>query len=365
MKELSAKKTGLYIHVPFCASKCGYCDFYSKVRRDLMPEYLAALRTEIEGFRGKGVTADSLFFGGGTPSLLSPEDVGTLLSLCREVFSLEGEITLEANPDSVSLETLGGYRRAGVNRLSFGVQSALDQELKALGRKHRFSDAAAAVQSARQAGFENISLDLMLGIPHQTAESLRVTLEEMTALRPEHLSCYLLKIEEGTPFARRHMETLCAGEDETADFYLMTASYLKEAGYRHYEISNFAKPGFESAHNLKYWRCEDYLGFGPAAHSCFGGRRFFHPADLEEYLSANGKVRDDGPAGAPEEKLMLALRLDEGACAGMLPPSFDWGAFRRRCQPYINAGLMEERQGALRLTERGFLLSNSLLAEIL
>ena len=352
---------GLYIHVTFCASKCAYCDFYSRVRRDQMPDYLAALRGELESWRGKGVTADTLFFGGGTPSLLPPEEVGGLISLCREIFSLEGEITMEANPDTVTAETLKGFRKAGVNRLSFGVQTAIDSELKLLGRKHTFAQAEQAVRDARAAGFDNLTLDLMLGIPEQTADSLAQTLDRITALRPEHLSCYLLKIEEGTVFYKRHMETLCADEDETADFYLTVADRLTALGYRHYEISNFALPGYESRHNLKYWRCEDYLGFGPAAHSCFGGRRFYHPADLAAYIS-DSTPADDGPSGSPEERLMLALRLDEGAAP---VDGYDWESFRKRCAPYLRAGLMAENDGRIRLTRQGFLLSNSILAEIL
>lgn len=360
-------KTGLYIHVPFCAAKCGYCDFYSRVRRDQLPEYLAALKREIQGWRGWGVQADSLFFGGGTPSLLSPEQIGELIDLCRAVFSLWGEITLEANPDTVTPESLLGLRRAGVNRISFGVQSAVDSELKLLGRKHDFKTAVQAVGAARKAGFDNVSLDVMLGIPDQTEKSLLQTLDAVTALSPEHLSCYLLKIEEGTPFARRGMAVRCADEDAAADFYLTTVRYLKEKGYIHYEISNFARPGFESRHNLKYWRCQDYLGFGPAAHSCFGGRRFFHPADLSAYIASDGENRvQDGPSGAPEERLMLGLRLAEGVSPKDLPASFDWTAFSRRCQPYLLGGFMAETAaGGLRLTEEGFLLSNRILAEIL
>lgn len=354
---------GLYIHVPFCASKCAYCDFYSRVRRDRLPDYLAVLKREIGSYRDRGITADTLFFGGGTPSLLEPEQIAELISLCREVFALDGEITMEANPDTVTPARLRDFREAGVNRLSFGVQSAVDTELKLLGRKHTFAQAEEAVRAAREAGFDNLTLDLMLGIPEQTASSLQTTLERITALRPEHLSCYLLKIEENTPFFRRHMEQLCADEDETADFYLTVSHYLRKLGYRHYEISNFALPGYESRHNLKYWRCEDYLGFGPAAHSCFGGRRFYHPADLERYITGS-PPEDDGPSGSPEERIMLALRLDEGIVPEELP-GCDAAALRRRCAPFLKAGLMTGEGGRLALTEEGFLLSNSILAQIL
>lgn len=359
-------RIGLYIHVPFCASRCGYCDFYARVRRDQLQDYLKTLKGEIGRWRGSGLRADSLFFGGGTPSLLPPEEIGGLVRLCREVFDLEGEITLEANPDTVTAESLAALRRGGVNRLSFGVQSAVEEELRLLGRKHSFRQAALAVEQARQAGFDNLSLDIMTGIPQQTMDSLLLTLERITALQPEHLSCYLLKIEEGTPFARRHMEQLCADEDTAAEFYLTLCRYLREKGYAHYEISNFARPGFESRHNLKYWRCEDYLGFGPAAHSCQGGERRYHPADLSSYLESGGQdLCGDGPSGSPEERIMLALRLSEGISPAALPLSFDWAGFSRKCAPYLKAGFMEKTADGLRLTEQGFLLSNSLLAEIL
>lgn len=356
--------TGLYIHVPFCRSKCGYCDFYSRVRQDQMALYLQALSAELESWRGKGVLADSLFFGGGTPSLLPAEEVASLIECCRSVFALEGEITLEANPDTVTPESLLQFRQAGVNRLSFGVQSAVERELKALGRRHTFARAAEAVSWARQAGFENISLDLMLGIPYQTVGTLGETLDAMLALRPEHLSCYLLKIEKGTPFAHRQMERYCADGDEAAGLYLQTCQQLRQAGYQHYEISNFCLPGFESRHNLKYWRCEDYLGFGPAAHSCFGGKRFYHPADLSRYLSGEAPI-EDGPAGDDSERIMLGLRLAEGISAGDLTPAFDWAGLCKKCLPYIKAGLMAQTGDRLFLTEEGFLVSNSLLSEIL
>ena len=362
-------KIGLYIHVPFCASKCGYCDFYSRVRPDLIAPYIAALKEELRRWEGRGLQADTLFFGGGTPSLLPPREVGALISLCRRIFSLgaEAEVTLEANPDTVSLESLAGYRRAGVNRLSMGMQSAVAKELRLLARSHSPEAVKLAVGAAREAGFDNLSLDLMLGLPRQTMDSLKYSLEAATALNPEHLPCYILKIEKNTAFNRRLMQRYCPSDDLTADFYLAVSHFLQEHGYAHYEISNFAQPGRESLHNLKYWRSEDYLGFGPAAHSCFAGQRFFHPADVVQYINTKGQDRiADGPAGSAEERLMLALRLAEGVCPQNLPDSFDWADFISRCAPYEKGGLMARTDaGGIRLTERGFLLSNSILANLL
>lgn len=362
-------KIGIYIHVPFCASKCGYCDFYSRVRPDLIGPYAAALKEELRRWDGRGVQADTLFFGGGTPSLLPPAEISALIGLCRRVFSLEpeAEITLEANPDTVSAESLAGYRRAGVNRLSMGMQSAVAKELRLLARSHSPEAVKLAVLAAREAGFDNLSLDLMLGLPRQTLDSLRFSLQAAVALKPEHLSCYILKVEKNTAFSRRLMQRCCPDDDTTADFYLAACRFLQEEGYGHYEISNFALPGRESLHNLKYWRCQDYLGFGPAAHSCFAGRRFFHPADVVQYINTKGQDRiDDGSAGSAEERLMLALRLAEGVNPQGLPEDFDWTGFLRRCAPYEKEALMARtEEGGIRLTERGFLLSNSILANLL
>lgn len=362
-------KIGLYIHVPFCASKCGYCDFYSRVRPDLVEPYVAALKEELQRWTGRGIQADTLFFGGGTPSLLPPKEISALINLCRQVFMLEpgAEITLEANPDTVSLESLAGYRKAGINRLSMGMQSAVAKELRLMARSHRPEAVKLAVRSAREAGFDNLSLDLMLGVPRQTPESLMVSLQAAAAMKPEHISCYILKIEKNTAFSRRLMESRCPSDDQTADLYLAACRFWAELGYNHYEISNFALPGRESLHNLKYWRGQDYLGFGPAAHSCFAGRRFFHPADVVQYINTMGRDRiDDGPAGSAEERLMLALRLSEGANREILPESFDWEDFIRRCAPYEEAGLMARTEtGGIRLTEQGFLVSNTVLANLL
>lgn len=358
---------GLYVHVPFCASKCGYCDFYSETTREGKDAYLQVLEEEIRSYAGQGITADSLFVGGGTPSMLAAGELGDILDACREVFGLAGECTLEANPDSVSPEFLREVRQRGFNRISFGAQSAVDSELRALGRRHDAARIGTAVEWARQAGFDNLSLDVMLGIPGQSRVSLGYTLGAFAELAPEHLSCYLLKIEEGTPFYRQHMERLCAGDDLAADLYLQTVETLSRAGYRQYEISNFAKPGRACVHNLKYWRCMEYLGFGPAAHSFFEGERFYHPRGLSAYLESRGANRvPDGPGGGGEEQILLGLRLAEGMELSALPlPEAERAQFLKKARVFEKAGLAEEINGRFRLTPEGFLVSNSVLAELL
>ncbi len=361
------KPVGIYVHIPFCASKCGYCDFYSETRAEGQEEYLHVLSQEIRSYAGTGTRADSLFVGGGTPSVLRADQLNRILDSCRDVFGLSGECTLEANPDSVSPAFLEEVRRGGYNRISFGAQSADDQELRLLGRRHNASRITEAVREARCAGFENLSLDIMLGIPEQDAKSLARTLDTFISLEPEHLSCYLLKIEEGTPFARKHMERYCAGEDQSAELYLQAADTLEQAGYHQYEISNFARPGKECTHNLKYWRCEEYLGFGPAAHSFFRGERFYHPRGLDAYLESNGENRiSDGPGGDTEERVMLGLRLTEGISYDTLPlTEFERQNFLRKVKKFTKAGLLEQKNNRIRLTKQGFLVSNFVISDLL
>lgn len=360
-------QSGLYIHIPFCASKCRYCDFYSITDAAGQHRYTDTLLREIERYAGRGITADSLFFGGGTPSLMEADELKRLLDACRDVFQLDGEITMEANPDSVSAPYLAKLREAGINRISFGAQSANDRELAFLGRRHSARRIAEAVQEAKDAGFSRISLDVMLGIPYQTRASLADTLSQFVGLGVGHISAYMLKIEPGTPFARENVQALCPDEDETAELYLQTVSTLADYGLFQYEISNFAKPGEECRHNVKYWKVEDYIGFGPAAHSCLQGRRFYHPAGLSEYFAADGQnFMEEGPGGSREEKLMLGLRLAEGVVPEQLGFSAEeCGRLHRKAELFQKAGYMRLDSGVLHFTPEGFLVSNSILAELL
>ena len=367
------KPLGIYIHVPFCKQKCIYCDFYSLPRReDLMDAYVSALEGQLERFsQAADYSAGSVYFGGGTPSYLGPDRLCRLLRKVQAAFRVAhgAEITLEANPDSAgSPEDLSALRRTGFNRISLGMQSAGDDELKAIGRVHTMAQVRAAVNAARQAGFDNLSLDLIYGLPGQDLPRWRENLAAAAALEPEHLSCYGLKAEPGTPlYARR--DTL-PGDEAQADMYLETVDFLERRGYRQYEISNFAKPGRESRHNLKYWTLEEYLGFGPGAHSCFQGRRFAWARDLDGYLTGSPALSEDQTLSRrdrAEEYVMLRLRLAQG----LRPDRFE-GLFGLDFSPFLpflelceKAGYAVRREGAWRLTPQGFLVSNQIIGELL
>lgn len=345
---------GLYIHVPFCLSKCPYCDFYSRVISEEQAEdYAAAVARNLARY---DEPFDTVYFGGGTPILLH-RHFGEILG---SVNLAEGaEITAEANPCLCSRENLRDLRSAGVNRISIGVQSLNDPELSALGRRHTAEEAESAILAARAEGFDNISADLMLATPKQTAESLRETLGKLTALPITHVSAYLLKIEPNTPFGKNPPE-LSLGEDETAELYLSAVEQLSAAGFPQYEISNFAKLGFESRHNLKYWRREEYLGIGPAAHSFYAGKRFAVPRDLATFVAAKEQpteLTDDSPDEF-EERVMLGLRLCEGIPEELWKPLS--GALNRIPRNYYRVD-----HGRLSLTAEGFLLSNEIISLLL
>ena len=360
---------GLYFHIPFCNGKCPYCDFYSiRPSDETLDGYLSTLLSEMTWY--PNVTADTIYLGGGTPPLLGAERLETLLreAQCRFSVPDTAEITIEANPGSVTPPLLSRLRKAGANRLSFGVQSGVESELQALGRRHSVLDTQTAVQMAREAGFANLSADLMLGIPGQTPASLARSIDFLCSLEVTHISAYLLKIESGTPFDREGILTRCPDEDAAAALYLQAVEQLAAHGYRQYEISNFARPGFESRHNLKYWNCDAYIGFGPAAHSYFGGRRFSHGRDLAAYIASDGMeqtVTDDHP-GSFEEYAMLRLRLADGLVLDGLKDRFDVDPepLLRRAQPYAKAGLLTADRHHIALTPSGFLLSNALIAKL-
>ncbi len=360
---------GIYLHIPFCAVKCPYCDFYSLPARPAsMDSYLAALLNEIENAPAN-LPVETVYFGGGTPSLFGSGRIAAVMERLRERFVLSdsAEITLETNPFSTPEREYELLLKAGINRLSFGVQSAVPAELRRLGRLQGPEQVKTAVSRAKAAGFRNLSADLMLGIPGQTVDSLKQSVSFLAALGLRHLSAYLLKVEEGTPFAAQGTVSYCPGEEEQAELYLAAVSLLEEAGFRQYEISNFAKPGFESRHNLKYWRREEYLGFGPAAHSFFQGKRYAHLRDLEGYLRTGGQnaaLTDECPDPA-EEELMLRLRLCEGVEIASLPIGEDAG--RRlfaAARPLEQAGLLRADNGQIALTPEGFLVSNAVILRL-
>ena len=382
--------TGIYIHVPFCRRKCPYCDFYSRAlpcpdrggeslpQEPLLDRYTQSLIRCMERMAARYCVppADSLYFGGGTPTLLGPQRLNRLLEAAVRIFGpslLQGEITLEANPGTVDFAQLRQLRQGGFNRISFGVQSAVESELEALGRMHTFSQAAKAVEEGARAGFDNLSVDLMLGTPGQTVDSALRSVQACLELPVRHLSAYLLKVEEGTPFARTGIAARCPDEDLSADIYEAVSARLEAGGLRRYEISNFALPGWESRHNLKYWLSAPYLGLGPSAHSFAEGRRFFFPRDLEGFVSAEDPLtllqEEESPEtwDTPKEFLMLRLRLAQGVCLEELArryPSYDLPALLRRARELERYGLCTVGE-RIALTGKGFLLSNSVTLRLL
>ena len=363
------KSIGLYLHIPFCREKCPYCDFYSVGRLSQAAAYTAALAGEMERRAEDGLAADTLYLGGGTPTLLGVPKLLRLLETARRYYAFTGEATLEANPNSVTPDMLLALHKAGFNRISFGVQSAVPAELDALGRKHTVGQSAQAVAWAKEAGFDNISADMMLGIPGQTTETALQTVSFLSSLGLQHISAYLLKIEEGTLFFRRDTARLCPDEAETCRIYLAVVSALEKAGFEQYEISNFAKPGYQSKHNLKYWHCEEYLGFGPAAHGFYNGLRYGHSRRLSAYLAAPEQTIfvTDEHAGEFEEYAMLRLRLTEGLGLKEAEQRFSVSAdnLRRRAERFQKAGLLKATAERIVLTPQGFLVSNRLIAELI
>jgi oxygen-independent coproporphyrinogen-3 oxidase len=357
---------GVYVHVPFCRTRCRYCDFY-RVGENAgrQASFLAALRREIEGLEGfDGWPADTVFLGGGTPSLLAPDDIAGVLALLGRRFALaaDAEVTMEANPSDLDPARLEAYRAAGINRLCLGVQSFGDRELRLLGRRHDAGHAARCVAWARAAGFDNLSLDLMLAVPGQTRASFARTLERAIELAPDHLSLYLLEVHERSEmdFLRRERPGLFPGEEEQRRRYLAAAARLGAAGYEHYEISNFSRPGRRSRHNLKYWRCAPFLGLGPAAHSHVGSRRWRHPPDLQAYL-ADPLAIEELPCEPAAERVFLGLRLAEGLPEGEVEAASGPGldARLRRLSPFV-----VRAEGRVRLTREGFVVSNAVLGEL-
>lgn len=352
---------GLYLHVPFCASRCPYCDFFTeRPEGDTQTVYAEAMKTELRDTRDKTISADSVYFGGGTPSVLPGSLFTGLLETVRDCFTVtdDAEITVECNPSSDLEHFLPAASAAGVNRVSLGMQSAVDAERRKLGRRADRKRVEEALSIARDCGIGNLSLDVMLGIPGQTSESLNETLQFLLDSGVPHVSAYLLKLEEGTVFYRRKESLDLPDEDAVRDLYLQTIETLEAGGLRQYEISNFARPGFESRHNLKYWHCEEYLGFGPSAHSFFQGERFYRKADWADFV-ANGPVVPDGRGGSFEERLMLALRLTEGY-RGTIPEALRQKASEPLLKPFVEVG-----EDFVRLTKEGFLVSNTVIAELL
>lgn len=366
------KTLGLYVHIPFCKSKCIYCDFYSLPNsEERMDAYLAVLTAQIteSAPRAAQYCVDTVYFGGGTPSYFGAERLCRILETIDKHYALcsDAETSMEANPDSArDISALRLLRSTGFNRISLGMQSGCNEELRRIGRIHTSEETRQAVETARAAGFDNLSLDLIYGLPGQTKERWMENLSAAAALAPEHLSCYGLKVEEGTPlYAKR--ESYDIPDDELqAEEYLSCVDFLKARGYEQYEISNFAKPGMESRHNFKYWTLAPYLGFGPGAHSDFDGVRFAFARDLNSYLAGQAAFSENesiSPSERTQEYLMLGLRTVRGISKEEYGQPFEKiEAVLHQC---AQGGLAEMADGRWHLTPRGFLVSNTIILRVL
>ena len=391
-------RLGIYIHVPFCVRKCNYCDFCSAVADEKeIHRYAQSLIWEISEYaKASGVfksssedlapasdnkqayasnyIVDSIYFGGGTPSVLPVQDFLNIVNCLKKNFKIDSsaEFTVEVNPRTANEEKLALYKENGVNRISIGMQSIHENELKILGRIHNYDDFLKTYTMARACGFSNINVDVMYGIPEQTVGNFSKTIATLAALCPEHISCYGLMVEEGTPFYKNRDALAFPGEDEEVMMYSLAAEILKERGYSHYEISNYSKPGCECRHNLKYWNLEDYLGFGVSAHSYFGGKRFYNTSIIKEYSNSGvAKYRydeTDTVGVCPSEYIMLKLRLSAGLnfeeYENLFNASFIDGR-APKLKRFSELGLAKLTDSSFALTEKGFYVSNTIISELL
>ena len=372
---------GLYIHVPFCRSKCEYCDFYSLACKDnkLMEGYLDAICAHLKetGALAPNYKVDTIYFGGGTPSFYGSDGIATILATIRRNFDVDNaaEITLECNPDSVNDRMLNRVRAEGVNRISLGIQTDDDELLKRLGRPHNYAQAVSAYQRIRKAGFKNVSVDLMYGLPGQTLRMWQETLDHVLRLLPEHVSCYGLKVEEGTPLYEYKEAANLPDDDVQADMYLAAVEMLRSRGYRHYEISNFARKGLYSRHNMKYWTGGQYLGFGPSASSDFAGKRFVLARDLQSYINGirgGGEVMEDVQDIPLRERageyLMLRLRTHNGIASDEYERKFllPFAPLQEVLGKYSSLGYTDVNdEGRWHLTAKGYLISNTIISDLL
>ena len=367
---------GLYVHIPFCSAICNYCNFNRGLYdADLKDRYVRALIHEIQR-SADGSPVDTIFFGGGTPSLLEPGEIAQIVRACQQAFDVdrEAEITLEANPETVTLDRLAAFGEAGINRLSYGVQSFRDPELIRLGRLHSAARAEEAFGLARRAGFSNVSLDLMMWLPEQTVEHWMASVEALVRVGPEHASLYLLEIYPNAPLrdlmARSHWSV--APDDDAAEMYLRAMECLDTAGYDQYEISNVAKPGRESRHNLKYWTDGEWLGFGCGAHSTRAGVRWKNVASVDDYVRRvcaaeplSGERRVLTAEQRLEETLFTGLRLARGVDLSLISARFGvdvWARHGRELGPFIEDGLLIYDGAVIRLSRAGMLLANEVMA---
>lgn len=375
-------KLGLYIHIPFCVSKCAYCDFYSITDAKKHQRYVDSLILHMEDYSKslENYTFDTVFIGGGTPTVLSKNLMIDLLDGIFNNFNVtkDAEITIEANPATIDKNVMKKYRSEGINRLSIGLQSGCDNELKALTRIHTLEEFEDSFRAARKAKFNNINIDLMYGIPEQTQASFKMTLDYVCELRPEHMSVYGLKIENNTPFADKINSLVLPDEDEEYAMYETAVDTLTEQGYVQYEISNFSLPGFECRHNLKYWNCMEYLGLGPAAHSYLNDCRFSFKRDIDLYMDAMEKIDteynilDECYTITPKERIgeyiMLRLRLNEGLDTDRFRELFNLNferMFDKYLKIYVENGFMIKNKTNYSFSTKGKYVSNYILSAML
>jgi oxygen-independent coproporphyrinogen III oxidase len=367
---------GLYLHVPFCSAICNYCNFNRGLFDGVLKDrYLAALEREIRA-AGTGESVDTIYFGGGTPSLLEPAEIGRVIAACRDVFDVvpSVETTLETNPETSSGASMAGFREAGVNRVSFGVQSFQDSELRRLGRIHSAARARDAVVEARSAGFDNVSLDLMMWLPQQTVADWRANVDALIEVSPEHASLYLLELYPNAPLREDMARSgwSLAPDEDAADMYLWSLARLEAAGYEQYEISNVARRGHASRHNLKYWQDGEWLGFGCGAHSTRAGVRWKNVSGTMDYVD---RIDRGEPVAVErreltgrerlEEALFMGLRLSEGVdveAAGRRYGLDAWALFEDALRPFVDERLVLRDGPRLRLTRDGMLVANEVMA---
>lgn len=370
MRFFMSNSIGLYIHIPFCKHKCPYCDFFSgNADENAFDNYVIELKDKIKYWSEKSKRdVATVYFGGGTPSVLGADRLCDILDFIKSNFNIQNnaEITVEVNPDSAKTIDFEKMYACGFNRISMGMQTAVEDELRLLGRIHSIDDAKTSVERAKSAGFNNISLDLMMGIPNQTIESLEKSISFCADCEVTHISSYILKIEENTPFYKVQNKLKLADDDMQAEMYLKAVEMLDSLGYKQYEISNFAKQGYESRHNTNYWRCGEYIGIGPSAHSFFEGKRFFYSRGMDDFN--NNKLSFEGTGGDEEEFIMLSLRLKSGLNYSEFEDKFGYtlpSYIIKKAKKYEKYGYTNVTDKAISFTPKGFLVSNSIISELI
>ena len=361
---------GIYVHVPFCKTKCPYCDFYSvSFSENLIEKYVKIVCNELFKYSLKtDKTVNTIYFGGGTPSLLSTKHIFKILENIQKNFMISNpEITMEVNPADCDIQYFREIKNMGVNRISLGVQSLEDSQLKILGRRHTVKDSVKSFENIKSAGIHNISFDFMIGIPEQNLDGIDNFFDFCENNFVPHISAYILKIEKGTPYFYNKKNFIFPTDDQSADMYEYVCKKAKNIGYNHYEISNFSYDNFESIHNMKYWNLDEYIGIGPGAHSLFENKRFYYSQNLSKFINAP-KILNEGIFEPEKEYIMLALRTKKGVINEEFKKKFNKNIpeeYFKMAEKFLKYGLIEKFDGGFRLTEESFLLSNGIISEII